>query len=56
LFVSWAQEHGIELRFIQPGKPNQNAYVERFNKSVRTEVLNAWLFQSLEQAQEVIKD
>ena len=56
LFVSWAQEHGIELRFIQPGKPNQNAYVERFNKSVRTEVLNAWLFHSLEQAQEVIED
>ena len=56
LFVSWAQEHGIELRFIQPGKPNQNAYVERFNKSVRTEVLNAWLFHSLEHAQEVIED
>ena len=56
LFVSWAEEHGIELRFIQPGKPNQNAYVERFNKSVRTEVLNAWLFHSLEHAQEVIED
>jgi putative transposase len=41
LFVSWAQEHGIELRLIQRGKPNQNAYVERFNKGVRTEVLNA---------------
>jgi putative transposase len=51
-----AQEHGIELRFIQPGNPNQNVYVERFNKSVRTEVLNAWLFHSLEQAQEVIED
>ena len=56
LFVRWAQEQGIELRFIQPGKPNQNAYVERFNKSLRTEVLNAWLFHSLEQAQEVIED
>ena len=38
LFVSWAQEHWIELLFIQPGKPNQNAYLERFNKSVRTKV------------------
>ncbi len=34
-FVSWAEQQGIELRHIQPGKPNQNAFVERFNKSVR---------------------
>jgi putative transposase len=40
-FVSWAEQHGIELRCIQPGKPNQNAFVERFNSSVRQEVLNA---------------
>ena len=33
LFVSWAQEHCVELRFIQPGKPNQNLYEERFNKT-----------------------
>jgi putative transposase len=51
LFVSWAYEHGIELNIIQPDKPNQNAYVEYFNKSMRTEVLNAWLYHSLEQAQ-----
>ena len=56
LLVSWSQEQGIEHHFIQPGKPNQNAYVERFNKSLRTEVLNAWLFHSLEQEQEVIQD
>ncbi len=40
-FVSWGEQHGIELRYIQPGKPNQNAFVERFNRSVRQEVLNA---------------
>jgi hypothetical protein len=49
-------DHGIKLRFIQPGKPNQYAFVERFSKSVRTEELNAWLIHSLEQAQEVIED
>ena len=54
-FVSWAEQQGIELRYIQPGKPNQNAFVERFNKSVRQEVLNAWLFDSLAQAQQILE-
>jgi putative transposase len=50
-FVSWAEQHGIELRYIQPGRPNHNAFFERFNLSVRQEVLNVWLFDSLTQAQ-----
>lgn len=54
-FVSWAEQQGIELRYIQPGKPNQNAFVERFNKSVRQEVLDAWLFDSLAQAQRILE-
>ena len=51
-FTEWAKEQGIELRFIQPGKPNQNAFIERFNKSFREEVLNANLFNTLLEAQE----
>ncbi len=50
-FIEWAKEQGIVLMFIQPGKPNQNAFVERFNRSFRDEVLNANLFNSVDQAQ-----
>jgi putative transposase len=39
-FLSWAEKRGIELRFIQPGKPNQNAFVESFNGKLRLECLN----------------
>jgi putative transposase len=51
-FTDWTKEHGIELRFIQPGKPNQNTFIERFNKSFRDEVLDAHLFNTLSEAQE----
>ena len=51
-FIEWAKEMGIALLFIQPGKPNQNAFVERFNRSFRDEVLDANLFNSIAEAQE----
>jgi putative transposase len=43
----WAHHHGVELRFIQPGKPMQNGYVERFNRTYREEVLNCYVFETL---------
>ena len=48
----WAQARGIALWFIQPGNPQQNAYVERFNRTMREELLDANLFESIEQAQD----
>ena len=51
-FVDWAEEHGVKLLFIQPGKPNQNAFIERFNRSFRQEVLDAWLFNAISEVQD----
>ena len=46
-FVEWCDERRIALHYSQPGKPDQNAFIERFNRSSRTEVLDAYLFDSL---------
>jgi transposase InsO family protein len=52
----WAHENAVALRFIEPGKPNQNAYVESFNGRLRDECLNEHWFTSLEHARTVIED
>jgi putative transposase len=44
---TWCKENRITVVFIQPGKPTQNGYVERYNGSIRRELLNAYLFQTL---------
>ncbi len=46
-FAEWAERHGVILDVIQPGKPMQNGFIERFNKTLRTEILDMYLFRSL---------
>ena len=49
--IDWANAQSITLLYIQPGKPTQNAYIERFNRTARHEWLDMHLFASVEQAQ-----
>ena len=49
--VDWANERRITLMYTQPGKPTQNAYIERFNRTARHEWLDLHLFESVEHAQ-----
>lgn len=53
VFTNWCHKHRIEIRYIQPGKPVQNAYIERFNRTYRTEVLDARIFNNLIEAREI---
>lgn len=51
-FVRWAKGRGIRIEYIQPGKPQQNAYIERANRIIRYSLLGRHLFDSLEEVQE----
>jgi putative transposase len=46
-FVGWAESNGMTIQYIQPGEPNQNAYIERFNRTYRNELLDLYLFRNL---------
>ncbi|PCK30776.1 hypothetical protein CEX98_16020 [Pseudoalteromonas piscicida] len=49
----WAMKNDIKLEFIEPGSPYQNGFVERFNQSYREEVLDLYLFESLQEVREI---
>ena len=52
LLKDWAKTNDIILDFIQPGNPQQNAYVERYNRTVRYDWLSQYIFKSINQVQE----
>ncbi len=51
--AQWAEDHGVMLEFIKPGKPTQNAFIGRFNRIYRTEILDFYLFRTLNEVREI---
>jgi putative transposase len=56
VFMQWAARHGIDVQFIEPGKPTQNAFIESFNGRLRDECLNTNWFPTLDAARVVIRE
>jgi putative transposase len=49
IFTGWCSKRSITIKYIQPGRPMQNAYIERLNRTFREDVLDAYIFESLEE-------
>ena len=50
--MKWAEKHGVTILHIQPGQPQQNAYIERYNRTVRHEWLDQTIIETIEEAQD----
>jgi putative transposase len=56
VFVDWAKVHDIRVDYIQPGCPYQNAYVERFNRTYREEILDGYIFNNLNEVKQITEE
>jgi putative transposase len=52
-FQHWCQVNSVKLHYIQPGKPMQNGYIERFNGSCRKELLDMYVFESMQEVEQL---
>jgi putative transposase len=55
-FAEWCRSKGITIKYTQPGKPMQNGFIERFNRTYREEILDAYLFDELDQVKILSED
>lgn len=54
--MNYCETEGIEVNYIQPGKPSHNGYIERFNKTFREDVLEAYIFRNLEEVGQIAEE
>ena len=56
ILADCAEDRTVDREFIQPGKPTQNAYIERFNRTYRDEVLNMYVFKTLSEVRTITEE
>ncbi len=54
--LEWAEPHAVKINHIQPGKPAQNGYIERFNRTYREDVLDQYWFDNLDEVREITEE